>query len=71
MPDWILHTVLIPKDKYTLNEAKKYIIDHFKYIKYRTAKYFYRFLQNEATKNAIYFTKVLNNGIELVFFKNL
>jgi hypothetical protein len=66
-----IQSVLVPKDKFTKSEAIKYIREHFEYKKIDSTqrKNFYSFRQIEPTENSKYFTKVLDNGVELVFEK--
>jgi hypothetical protein len=66
-----IQSVLVPKDKFTRSEAIKYIREHFQYKKIDSTqrKNFYSFRQIDPTKNSKYFTKVLDNGVELVFEK--
>ena len=66
-----IQSVLVPKDKFTRSEAIKYIREHFQYKKIDSTqrKNFYSFRQFDPTENSKYFTKVLDNGVELVFEK--
>jgi hypothetical protein len=66
-----IQSVLVPKDKFTRAEAIKYIREHFEYKKIDSTqrKNFFSFRQFDPTPNSKYFTKVLNNGVELVFEK--
>ena len=66
-----IQSVLIPKDKFTRDEAIKYIKKHFQYKKIDSTQRpnFYSFRQFDPTKNSKYFTKILDNGVELVFEK--
>jgi hypothetical protein len=64
-----IQSVLVPKDKFTIAEAIKYIREHFEYKKIDVAPSYFRFRQFDPTPNSKYFTKVLNNGVELVFEK--
>jgi hypothetical protein len=61
----------VPKDKFTRSDAIKYIREHFQYKKIDSTqrKNFYSFRQFDPTENSKYFTKVLDNGVELVFEK--
>lgn len=64
----ILHAILFPKDKYSLNDAKKWLKDNnYDYIHNRQTKNIWRFRIKEQIKGYDFFTKILNNGIELVF----
>jgi hypothetical protein len=66
-----IQSVLVPKDKFTRADAIKYIREHFEYKKIDSTqrKNFFSFRQIEPTPNSKYFTKVLDNGVELVFEK--
>jgi len=66
-----IQSVLVPKDKFSKSEAIKYIREHFEYKKIDSTqrKNFYSFRQFDPTPNSKYFTKVLDNGAELVFEK--
>lgn len=66
-----IQSVLVPKNKFTRAEAIKYIREHFEYKKIDSTqrKNFYSFRQFDPTKNSKYFTKVLSDGVELVFEK--
>jgi hypothetical protein len=67
----ILHAILFPKLKFSLNDAKKWLENHnYKYIHNRQTKNIWRFRIKEQIKGYDFFTKVLDNGIELVFMKN-
>ena len=66
----VLQSVLIPKSKFTLKEAKKWIREHG----YKESFYgkdvditekFYRFRQ-AAPKHGEYYVKKLSNGVELI-----
>jgi hypothetical protein len=66
-----IQSVLVPKSKFSKEEAVKYIKQHFEYKKIDSTQRpnFYSFRQIAPTKNSKYFTKILDNGIELVFEK--
>ena len=64
-----IQSVLVPKDKFNKVEAIKYIKKHFQYKKIDATPSYFRFRQFDPTKNSKYFTKVLDNGVELVFEK--
>jgi hypothetical protein len=76
-----IQSVLVPKvgkigdspicSGFTRSEAIKYIREHFEYKKIDSTqrKNFYSFRQFDPTANSKYFTKVLDNGVELVFEK--
>lgn len=64
----ILHAILFDKSKYSLNDAKKWLDSHnYKYIHNRETKNIWRFRIKEQIKGYNFFTKNLNNGVELVF----
>ena len=66
-----IQSVLVPKDKFSKSDAIKYIRKHFQYKKIDSTQRpnFYSFRQIDPTKNSKYFTKVLADGVELVFEK--
>jgi hypothetical protein len=66
-----IQSVLVPKNKFSKSEAVKYIKEHFEYKKIDSTQRpnFYSFRQLDPTKNSKYFTKILDNGVELVFEK--
>jgi hypothetical protein len=69
----IIQTVLVPKSKFTKNQAINYIKQHFKFKKIdeHQRPSFYSFRQFKPTKGSNYSTKILKNGVELVFeYKN-
>jgi len=61
-----VQSVLVPRDKYTINEAMDYVKKHFKFKKLDIKANYYRFRQFEPRENAKYFTKKLDNDIMLV-----
>lgn len=64
----ILHAILFPKDKYSLNDAKKWLETHnYNYIHNRQTKNIWRFRIKEQIKGYNFFTKILSNGVELIF----
>jgi len=64
----ILHAVLFPKDKFTLTDAKNWLKLHkYKYIHNKETNNVYRFRIKDEIKNYKFFTKKLNNNVELVF----
>lgn len=64
----ILHAIIFEKSKFSLNDAKKWLDTHnYKYIHNRQTKNIWRFRIKEQIKDYKFFTKVLNNGVELVF----
>ena len=67
-----VQSVIIPKSKFTKQQAKKWIIDNnFKLKKIDITPNFYRFRQRLPQKNRQYFTVRLTNGIELIMFRKL
>jgi hypothetical protein len=64
----IIQSVLVPKSKFTKEEAIKYVKKHFKYKKLdeNQRRNFYSFRQFNPTKGSNYSTKILKNGVELV-----
>jgi hypothetical protein len=64
----IIQSVLVPKSKFTKNEAIRYVKKHFKYKKLdeNQRHNFYSFRQFNPTKGSNYSTKILKNGVELV-----
>lgn len=63
-----LQTILIPHSFGTLTQMKAWLKKHsYKYGTHRKTVNFTRFIQNLPIKNATYYSKVLSNGIELVF----
>lgn len=73
-PDWFdiganhsnIQSVLIPKKKFTRNEAINYVKKHFKYKKIDEKKNYYRFRQFNPHKDSSYSSKKLKNGVILV-----
>jgi hypothetical protein len=64
----ILHAILFNKIKFSLNDAKKWLESHnYKYIHNRETKNIWRFRIKEQIKGYNFFTKNLNNGVEMVF----
>jgi len=61
-----VQSILVPRDKYTLDEAIDYVRKHFKMTKVDIKPNYYRFRQFHPRPNAKYFTKKLDNGIMLV-----
>lgn len=63
-----LQTVLVPKDRFTLPNAIKWVgLNGYKIKKVDETRNFYRFRQTEPLSDVKYFSKVLPNGVELVF----
>jgi hypothetical protein len=64
----ILHAILFNKSKFSLNDAKNWLNTHnYNYIHNRQTKNIWRFRIKEQIKGYNFFTKNLNNGVELVF----
>lgn len=64
-----LQTVIFPKDSFTLNQAITWLRDNgFKFHKVDEKKNTYRFRQTNPVYPAQYYTKKLDNGVDLVFF---
>jgi hypothetical protein len=64
----ILHAILFEKSKFSLNDAKKWLENHkYNYIHNRDTTNIHRFRIKEQIKGYKFFTKNLNNGVELVF----
>ena len=70
-----IQSVLIPRKKYTLTEAKKWIRDNnFKETFYGKkpdiTEGFYRFRQLKPVEGSIYYTRTRPCGIQLIFMQN-
>ncbi len=64
----ILHAILFDKSKFTFDAAKKWLETHnYKYIHNRQTKNIWRFRIKEQIKDYKFFTKILDNGVELIF----
>jgi hypothetical protein len=65
----IIQSVLVPKNKFTRKEAINYVKKHFKFLKIdeKQRRNFYSFRQFNPTYGSNYSTKILNNGVELIF----
>lgn len=62
-----LQTVLIPLT-WSLSRAKQWLSHHGMRSDYhRTTLHFHRFMQQNPVKGASYYSKKLNNGVELVY----
>ena len=69
IPKNSLQTVLI-KDDVSLDDAKAWLKEHgLNYGKHRRTKNFWRFIQVNPINGAEFYSKVLPNGVELVFQK--
>ena len=63
----MLQTILIPKSKFTYNEAIKFLEDHnYSHRKVDETDHFYRFRQSPPGFKR-YYTKTLKSGVELVY----
>ena len=57
-----VQSVLVPRDKYTMDQAIDYVRKHFKMTKIDIKPSYYRFRQFHPRPNAKYFTKKLDNA---------
>ena len=63
----LLHAVIFPKNKYTIEDAKQWLKFHnYKYIHNRDTINMHRFRIREQIKNYNFYTIKLKNGIDLV-----
>ena len=68
IPKRTLQTILIPKDNYSLREAKKWLKDHSKANSYiRETTNYWRAMQTPPIVKALYDTTKLSNGIMYVY----
>lgn len=68
IPKKTLQTILIPKNKYSLREAKKWLKEHSKANSYiRETKNYYRAMQTVPIVGSDYYTSKLSNGIMYVY----
>lgn len=68
IPKKTLQTILIPKDKYSLREAKKWLKEHSKANSYiRETTNYYRAMQTVPIVGSNYHTSTLANGIMYVY----
>jgi hypothetical protein len=64
----ILHAILFPKSKFTLNDAKKWLETHnYKYIHNRDTTNIHRFRIKEQIKGYKFYTIKLPSFIEFVY----
>jgi hypothetical protein len=64
----LLHAILFPKSKFTLQQAKEWLNKNdYKYIHNRQTKNIWRFRIREQIKDYKFYTYRLNNGVELVY----
>jgi hypothetical protein len=67
IPKKTLQTVLISRNN-TINESKKWLADnHYANSYYRTTTNFRRWMQTPPIAGSTYYSKILPNGVELVF----
>lgn len=65
---YILHAILFPKNKFTLNNAKIWLKENnYHYIHNRQTKNIYRFRIKNEIKDYKFYTKILPNNIQLIF----
>jgi hypothetical protein len=67
-----LQTILIPRNDFTLEQARKWIENnkkkhHYKYGYHRTTSHYFRFMQENPVIGATYYTITLPNKIHLVY----
>ena len=67
----VIQSVLIPRDRFNLNEAKKWLrrhdfISNYKGKPVHITKNYYRFRQTKPLKNAKYSILPLNDGVLFV-----
>lgn len=68
IPKRTLQTILIPKDKYSLREAKKWLKDHSKANSYiRETTNYWRAMQTVPIIGSAYNTTTLSNGVMYVY----
>ena len=60
-------TIIIPKNKFTLEEAQNWLKQNgWLYKNWRETINYYRFIQNDVVNGANYYSNKLNNGIILI-----
>ena len=68
IPKRTLQTIIIPKDKYSLREAKKWLKDHSKANSYiRETTNYWRSMQTPPIVKASFDTTKLSNGVMYVY----
>lgn len=68
IPKKTIQTIELPKDKFNLRTAKKWLKDHnYANAYYRTTDNYYRFMQTPDINNANYYSKKLPNDVIIVF----
>jgi len=61
-----VQSVLIPRDKFSLEEATNWLTEHkFRLLKVDVTDEYYRFRQRPPSRGS-YYTKSLDNGIKLI-----
>ena len=64
----LLHAVLFPKNKYTIEDAKQWLrIHNYKYIHNKDTTNIHRFRIREQIKNYSFYTIKFKNGIDFVY----
>jgi len=65
-----LQTILFPKSKFTSSSARKWLKrENLRSDDVRETANYYRFMQTNPIFGAGYYTKMLPNGVELVYMK--
>jgi len=68
----MLQSIIVPKNKFTKRSAIDWIVRHKYHIyKIDETKNFWRIRQKDPKSHGQYYTIKLNNGIELVYEKNI
>ena len=63
-----LQTILFPRSKFSIHDATMWLMEHkYHAVKVDMTEHFYRFRQHDPLGSGRYYTKTLNNGIELVY----
>lgn len=66
----VIQTVLVPKNRFTKEQAIQWIESHgYKNKKIDETKAYYRFRQQEPNKKGVYYTVFLPNWVHLVYSK--
>lgn len=64
----LLHAILFPKSKFTLEQSKQWLKNHnYIYIHNRQTKNIWRFRIREQIKGYNFYTYILPNKIELIY----
>lgn len=70
IPSNTIQTVELPKDKFTLKQAREWLKKNgYAYQYHRLTTNFRRFMQTPDIKDADFYSKKLPNGVVLVFQK--